>query len=109
MGGGEKFKSNKTEQGSKKSNMMTIGRVGWLDTFGFFFRKEVGVFLHDVSVETSFAPFAARPNAVAQVSPERQFEGEVPRRRNAIFSYPTYTILAKTFWQHKTENLVKIG
>lgn len=56
------------------------------NTFGLFFGKEGVVYLHDVGMETSFAPIAACPNAVAQVSPERQLEREVPWRRNAIFS-----------------------
>lgn len=54
-------------------------------TFALFVHKDGVVLVHDVVEEESPA-CAVFPGAAAQISPEGSFEGEVPRRCDAVFS-----------------------
>lgn len=54
-------------------------------TFALFVHKDRLVLVHDVvEEESSSSPVFL--GAAAQISPEGSFEGEVPRRRDAVFS-----------------------
>lgn len=55
-------------------------------TFALFVHKDGLVLVHDVVEEQSSAPHVCL-GAEAQISPEGSFEGEVPRRRDAVFSW----------------------